>query len=1139
MNPTNLPDIKPVVTVTVPLTAYEMSNRNTFGSVIQDESNVMYFEIVQCFMDIIGKMLVVTGATAADVLTRRVEPVDEIANDAAELFGDIIPGDSTSGAPAVIHTPIEGSTVLLQYFKSPRSEGYTIRVYNVDIDDILSCADKYQQTHPKARGLYGANYHNERKKRGMPAADSSIYKSITFAEAFGAPIGEEREGMGALPDTLDDIVDSRIFKVPLSAVHSKCFMRLAFPWENVNNAFEDAASKLLRRMGVNKGMALRDDVFDANMPAEIMAALNPPDEENEDEEEESGEFDPYKSKKRKRKYDASSNKKRRVEEALGLFPYNKNNDPNIMVLRDTCYLHQKINEDIFENEYKTRPLKEYQTRLNELNDAYWESPRVHKEMSNAVKSLVAYKRSMTTNVVEYQIPIFSKKYSILGNTMRNFYSYTKYALRLEPQNADFQVCWLGALNVYNATRGMHFHMSMSGDAGVGKSHMYNMLTKCLIEGTYKQHTIQGSSRADFTENADSYVISIYPEAPYFFYKDANTLQGKDSETHECMKEMLTSSETTYEYMYFADKEGKSGSSGAGDRKVATIKTRIHRCVFTAQNKSIDGTSSALKDRFFKREMGKRSDDLTARQMQFLASIDENSPDKNILALIFGGMTKQTQYIAAKFLFFVNSKCSTTGFSGIASTLLITFLLNRMKSRGINCESARDSTRTSIIAESLTIMNIINSLFYVKGSKYHGRDIAKEDITSDVLREMEKRAIVGVEETIMAINFTSPQWFNIVDRDIILSIRNSMFKVNVLETPTSQGLTDDEFLVQYHTFINMAKGENPSFNIYPCFFKTHSDDISENTVASGLKKTRNTGGANDINFNTEYDGESLMSQGLWVDPNYIVIKYDRFADCLRAITQGFDAKPPQEAVKSRLLALFDTPIWPKKYYKPTSEHDYTKAMQTMKRTRNYRDWSFEQFEACPREGVTIAKNLTPPNEKGYYKIAFSIDYLERHNGFNVLHEIIQYEFPHVGMHPRTIPLINYDTQKLEDVILVPPTEPKDFSVKNPLTYDAEAREWVDYHKKTFKHVKSNNTNEEMAALITKWISAKEITIDKDLDEVAQEIHWNALGLSREERDELLSEKEKLYEFNEENCCSAKVQDAMEFIEPLDVDEIMYE
>jgi hypothetical protein len=1076
MDPAALPKTEPVVNLFLSLSAYDLAHRNTFGSIIQEETNQINYGVLDCFMTVVSN-------TA--IAIKRAEARLNIEDNP---IGDLIEEANMNKPTAFIH-----------YVKSPAIHGYNIKIYGMTSDDLEATAEKLEKKQKNIKGFYGANWLSDKKRNGHIFNNKTDFSKLKFIDAFsGSPYIDS-----ANPD---EIVESKAYKIPVSALHPKCFMKLAFPWENISNIFEVESDNFLYKIGRQKGFPMPDPTFNSHMPAELMAALNPPEEEEESDEEEDGFVNPFKKltgskRKRQPSKEERDKKKSKAIQRYGLFPFDKFVDPEIMKMRDTNLLHKNINDDIFETRYSNRPLTEYNKQADEIFDAYWTSPRVHAEMSPALKALVTYRSATKSNIVDFTFPINDKELSILGNAYRNFHSFTKYGLKLVVQSTDFFVCFMAVLNVYNTKRGMHFNVSMSGHAGVGKSFMYNLLVALLITNTWRLHTMQGSKKADFTENPDSYLAWIYSDAPYYFYKNSSKMNDANSEVIEHMKEMLTSSEVHYEFMYDTAEKTGGKRNGIDNRKTARISSIIHRVVFTAQNESMNNTSEAFKDRFYRREIGKRTDDLGARHLQFVSQLEDNSPFKKLVDHVFSKMTEQMQYITAKFMFFMNSNTSRVGMNGTVPTLLLNFLLDKMKIQQVDSDKSRDLVRAIIISESLTVFRIINELFFVKGAKYQGRNISEHDINSEVIREMEKRAVIGVEETLMAINMVSPQWFNIVDRDIILSLRNSIFRADKI---TGEGFNNSEYLIKYHSSILEYKRKEPRFNIYPYSFESDSDERRNPNITGDSNRTSGK------NFNSQYDGSNASIQPVWYDPNYIVVKYRSFYDFERAVIHGFEITPQGGSVRDRLYKLHETAIWPKKYYAHVSEYEYLNAMETALTMKDYTSYEFPLSE-CPREGITIAKNLTPPNEKSYYKIAISIEYLERYRGFNLLQEIIKNEYPHVNMKTRTIPFVDHDTQKIDNVKL----EAKDqlFQIKNPISYDEEAQEWMSYYTEKYNDIDvAKSTDKSMDELVSKWVSTKQITLDKDLEEIAQDIHWGRLGLSIEEREILLNEQNRIYDLN---------------------------
>lgn len=1076
MNPTSLRNDVPVVSVTVPLSAYNMANKNVFGSVVHDPATEVYLGILTAFTDIVSKAI-----NFKPQLTMSTD--DHLAESDTLFDQEMFNGQSE----------VRGPFACIRYYKSVTASGYNIRVYDVDRSDILVAATNYEKKNKNARGFYQANYLSESERRFRKLGDSFGFSGLSFLDAFG---------LQPYPDTLTDIVDSKVFTIPLNALHSKCFVNLSFPWENVDNIFEVECDRFLRQLGQRKGLAMSESTFGASMPAEIIGNMNPPSDDEAEEEE-----CIFVTKKRKRKSKTGPRKKFKVGARPGLFPFDKSIDAEVMVMRDTNYLREKLNEHIYENEYKNGPIDDYNRRVDAMNDAYWESTRVQSEMSPALRALVAFRTSLVDNKFDYKIRLENPKLSICGNSTVNFHRYVRHGLRFLTQATDFKLLWGACLDIYNTKSKMHFNLFTSGGPGIGKSYMFEIFILTLIDGTWQKSTILASRMSDFTSDVQSYYFTFYPEAPKILWADPSKLSGTEAIQYEGEKEKYTGSQTDYQYFYSEDTEGKASDSvgGVGSRKQGRLTSIIHRATAAAANNPMI-KGSPLDDRFYTHELVSSLNSITARDLQFLASIDENTPDKAKINKRINKMTHQTQYIAAKLHFYIGTKCTRVGMNDITFTLISRFLLDHMKKKNVKCEAARDVSRAKIQAESMTIRRVVDELFFVEGAKYHNHDLVKQDITSEMLREMVKRCIIGVEESLSAMNMVSLQWFDTVDRDIILSLRNSIFKVDMVKdrsNPIEKKLTNPDFLLDYHNHLDAESQRNPNYNIHPYAFRVGQDEVRD-SVRSKLGRS----GPDRKNFPAPHTGDTASGQPLWYNLNYIVVIFNRYNDLIQAIFAGIEHKPQAKSIDKRFKSLLESQIWPESYYVPISELEYNTAVSDHDIGR-VTDLFTAKLKPCPKEGIPVARNVSDPTTKGVFKVAFAIEYLERHDGFDILQEIIKHQFPHTGMKERTIPFINHDTQELDIITLMPPAEPKSFVVDNPTTHNDEANAWLKYHLDGMTEVKQENA---MTKLVSEWVGIKEIKIDQDLDDIARNIHWGALGLSQDERNELINEQDKLYKLN---------------------------
>jgi hypothetical protein len=640
----------------------------------------------------------------------------------------------------------------------------------------------------------------------------------------------------------------------------------------------------------------------------------------------------------------------------------------------------------------------FKTVANELYDSFLSSEEAINNLPRGgLQALFEYATfESDAPDIEYNYPGESLLYNVVG------YYYKK--LR--------NVCKLTNI-MGNAIIGFHQslaafrivpfkpHHAVSGRQGMGKTHYTEKLEQLSLSGLFVSLLQMGSDKSDMTHNARQHIVMVYGEGGPEFHSKASKGNDAASQRRANMKQLLTSSFMAYTYFSFDD---RYPNHDPRSRVEAEIKGDVHRCVIVCANFNIKGTESALADRFSNSNQGNNVKECDAKSLAAAKQMDTNISVMLEKEKEFGDLVKATQFLCGSSSMFKNAGASVVDVMGTeecsvnVAHMIVNHIMFCCEKEGIDMSNTRDTQRIVLYASSIAKWRVAQEILRHMRTNGLKLKYGKGGVNSNLLRDMESKLVVTLEDIVFAISLVPPPLFNPMTKCIMTHVRDKYFKIGDtlkamfrLDNNDPNGALDDN-TIQY---VDLTKDDVATCILNDIVTRSKFGNTCLKMKVSAPMEAPQKGKKKKDN---DSDKEPAKAE---IDPNYIGIKMNIFTLC-RYISQTSSVKPSAEDVQTILTGLKSTPIKPTKVYKKITK------------TLNDMEISESDLEPVDEDGQLIDAVLFDRSDPNV--VYFSLASLCCNKDVGLLYNIIQREFSYKSTRPRKLPVFDHDSQDVKFIEL---------------------------------------------------------------------------------------------------------------------------
>lgn len=727
-----------------------------------------------------------------------------------------------------------------------------------------------------------------------------------------------------------------------------------------------------------------------------------------------------------------------------LFPFDLSSDNRLHYYADPTYLAEKINESL-RNKLKKlvsdgkmseqEMIALYELKTNEYWNSMWQSTKVNDKMPESVKGLSKFREEYANYVINFKFASRKPGMSSLWIYFDNMVMIVKELLGLRSTTLEFLLCFYGATNSFAKVL-MHLHFFASGDAGIGKSYMLLTLCTLLIAGTWVEHTINKSQKAEFAWNPDNFVLAVYPEAPNMFYTPPDKMNAQMREMYEGTKQLLTSPYVNYQYLDWVRNNNTSNENAPSSvtaRQSKTLSKISNKTYAVVSNKNI-ANSAPIQDRFIALSMGTRTNKDDPRHLSFGKAVEEFAKSflaetlQHEISMVF----KITQFFVDKSHLFFNIGAGHGGVTKLGAELVINRVLDLIQQKGVPTGKQRHCDRAIMLAYELCLHRIVMELLFLHGSPFAGKKLSEVD-THAFYREVQKRAIVSEDDALAALCMVGSQWFPPLHSGIIKVLKNNILLLS--ESKITGNISANEKQMTYFTLHIYKKLREKNINYISFESKEESKTQRGNTDEKDSELQQQQQGQR-TTFVRSHETIEV------IDPNYIAIQmHNRMDEMYKVITNYLDPKPSVDDVRSTFMSMNQDTMIPDVMYETIPKRLFEEALITDDEALRIRRLQLLFKTKTPTPICPV--RITFDKKQPYLLVA--VAYLEKAFDVRIMYKVIENEYPYTGMKERTIPVLDFATQELRELRLKSPVEKKPFTIGNPSYKNADVEAWKAYLK----------------------------------------------------------------------------------------------